>query len=294
MQPFTHIVLTRFNVRVNYSASRTGIDPDWLAHRFQLFEQFCYPSMRSQVNQNFKWLVFFDSETPIAFKQKIAGYAEWHHFIPVYVDGEFTSALNRTTVLAHLPQDTEFLITTRLDNDDAVSRDFIEVIQANFWHQSLEFINLTNGYVWSDGRLYSFQYLKNPFMSLIERIQQRSLDGFKTVLCGEHTQLAAIGAIKQVKTVPTWLQVVHGKNVSNRIRGVREPVQKLGERFFIDRQDIPLSDPLLSYWMDRSFTLAKVPLEAVATLLPISMKTQLRKLLFNSEKEMVQPESQMN
>ncbi len=282
MQPFTHIVLTRFNVRVNYSASRMGLDPNWLAHRFQLFDRFCYPSMRAQLNQNFKWLVFFDSETPTEFKQKITNYSEWHNFMPVYVDREFTHELNRATVFAHLSQESEFLITTRLDNDDAVSKDFIEVIQSKFQRQSLEFLNLTNGYVWSDGKLYSFKYLKNPFMSLIEQIQERSPDGFKTILCGEHTQLAEIGAIKQVKTTPTWLQVVHGKNVSNRIRGVRAPVQKLGDRFVIDRQDIPLSDPLLSYWIDRSLTLAKAPLESIATLLPKEMKTHLRKLLWQS------------
>ena len=279
MHPFTHLILTRFNVRVDYSTPGKGLDPDWLSHRFQLFEQFCYPSMRMQSNQQFKWLVFFDSETPTEFKQKISDYAEWRNFVPVYVDREFTPELNRMTVFAHLPQEVEFLITTRLDNDDAVSNDFIQVIQRNFQDQSLEFINLPNGYVWSQGKLYSFRYLKNPFMSLVERIQERSPNGFKTILCGEHTQLASIGTVKQVQTAPTWLQVVHGNNVSNRIRGVRQPVQKLDDRFFIDRQDIPASDPLLSYWTDRSLTLAKAPLELIATLLPKGIKTHLRRLM---------------
>ena len=39
-------------------------DLNWLKHRYYLFETFCFPSILSQTNKNFKWLVFFDKDTP--------------------------------------------------------------------------------------------------------------------------------------------------------------------------------------------------------------------------------------
>jgi glutaredoxin-related protein len=281
MAVFQHFILTRFNVKVDYSPARNGLNPEWLSHRFELFEQFCYPSVRSQSNQNFKWLVYFDSETPDDFKAKIKQYAEWQNFIPVFLDGQFSQEINRAIILEHLEKDTEFLITTRLDNDDAVAVNFVQTIQNSFARQPLEFLNLTNGYVWSNNRLYSFEYLHNPFMSLIEKVNLQASNGFKTILCGEHTQIAAYGAIRQIRSKPIWLQVIHGKNVSNRIRGIRQPITRLGEDFSIDPNCIPSQEDQISYWVDKGVTLIKFPVDEIAVRLPKGMRTYIRKhLLF--------------
>ncbi|AFY32499.1 glycosyltransferase [Calothrix sp. PCC 7507] len=278
MKSFQHFIITRFNVRVDYSKSRAGINPDWLSHRFKLFDQFCYSSVRGQSNQNFKWLVFFDSETPEYFKSKIKKYAEWQNFIPLYIDCEFTSQINHQAVLNYLKSNTEYLITTRLDNDDAVSKDFVQLIQNSFTEQEFEFINFTSGYVWNHGKLYSFDYPNNPFVSLIEKVNQTNIDGFKTIACGQHTELYLMGQIKQIKTKPTWLQVIHEQNVSNRIRGIREPIKKLGDDFFISSECIPKQEPLVPYLLDKSFSLMKAPIDSLVLALPKDTRARLRKV----------------
>jgi hypothetical protein len=75
MSTFNHFILTRFNVKVSFAEPGAGLEPAWLLHRFELFDHFCYPSVRGQSNLNFKWLVLFDSNTPDSFKEKIAAYA---------------------------------------------------------------------------------------------------------------------------------------------------------------------------------------------------------------------------
>lgn len=230
---FTHLLLTRFNVQAGYGDPKAGLDPKWLEYRFKLFEQFCYPSVCAQSNQNFTWLVFFDDQTPEAFKSKIAAAARYKNLIPVYVQGYFSESVLRSALAQHIDSGSSHMITTRLDNDDAVSRNFIESVQVQFKGQSCEFINFTQGYCLHNQKLYLMEDSSNPFISLIE-----SLDGspLKSVLCVAHNKLKTMGNIHQVPNEPAWLQVIHRGNVSNIVRGKRQPITLLGSQFVIDRQ----------------------------------------------------------
>jgi hypothetical protein len=227
----THLLLTRFNVQAGYGDPKAGLDPKWLEHRFELFEKFCYPSVCTQLNQNFKWLVFFDDQTPELFKSKIAAYARYKNLIPVYVHGYFSESVLRSALAEHIDNGSSHMITTRLDNDDAISRSFIELIQAQFKGQSCEFINFNQGYCLHNQKLYLMEDSSNPFISLIE-----SLDGspLKSVLCVAHNKLKTVGNIHQVTDEPAWLQVIHRGNVSNIVRGKRQPLTLLGSQFVID------------------------------------------------------------
>ncbi|MBD2531938.1 hypothetical protein H6G97_21050 [Nostoc flagelliforme FACHB-838] len=281
MSSFEHFILTRFNVRTNFSQTSQGLDPDWLSHRFKLFEDFCYPSVRTQSQQNFKWLVYFNSGTPDFYKSKIAEYTEWRNFIPICIntDCELSAQLNCTSILNELRSETQYLITTRLDNDDAISKNFVEVVHDNFCQQNFEFINLSNGYVWSEGRIYLFNYLSNPFISLIEKINRFDTEPFKTIFCGDHTQLSSLGRIRQVQVKPSWLQVIHGKNVSNRIRGIRQPITSLGNDFIINSEYILEKEQFLPYLLDKGWTLLKYPIESILINLPKEKREELKRLL---------------
>jgi hypothetical protein len=171
MEQKQHFLITRFNVKVNYDSARKGIDMDWLSHRFDLFEKFCYPSVYAQTNSNFQWIVYFDSETPEVFKEKIHKFQDWKAFLPIYISTEFSDQINCKIIASFIREDTKYLITTRMDNDDAISSNFIQLIQENFEGQEFEFLSFPNGLVLSAGRLYSLRYVNNPFISLVERIK---------------------------------------------------------------------------------------------------------------------------
>lgn len=236
MTQLQHFFLTKFNVR-SFPDLKPGCDPVWLEKRFGLFDEFCFPSVSQQSNQNFKWLVFFDIDTPEEFKQKISAYAElWGNFVPVYLDcplpyGEFPDDV-RNVVRQHIPEDCEYLITTWLDNDDAIHQDYVLMIQDNFNHQESETINFFFGYQLANGKLYFDFEFSNHFISLIEKYSPES---FNTCLCRPHKKLYEVcKSAKKIFCKPVWVEVVHGSNYMNVYRrGFRVPTGHILDDFSI-------------------------------------------------------------
>ena len=204
---FTHLLLTGFNMRIS---GCPGLDPAWLSHRFELFDRFCYPSVRAQSNQNFKWLVFCDVDTPREFKDRLEAHAEWKGFLPYYTR---TLEAYREPVLENIDGSATHLITTNLDNDDAVAETFIENVQQQFDGQEFQLVNFPTGLRLRLRRpkLYAHQVQANPFLSLIERN-----DDVTTIRgCGPHNLLESkYDDIRDVESEPLWLQVVHGRNIA--------------------------------------------------------------------------------
>ena len=89
---FQHFILTRFNLRKkgwDETKSQSKVLTDsWMENRLKLFEQYCYSSIKSQTVKNFEWLVFFDTNTPEIYREKINELAsKFSNFIPIYTDG---------------------------------------------------------------------------------------------------------------------------------------------------------------------------------------------------------------
>ncbi|WP_420643241.1 glycosyltransferase [Candidatus Leptofilum sp.] len=244
MTQFKHFVLTRFNVRTEFSQGQVP-STRWLTHRFQLFEKYTYASLRCQTVKNFCWFVFFDAATPPQFKQQIDAYTRWPNFVPVYVEsleiGSPTAhMLLSNQIQAHCLPETTHIITTRLDNDDAVSKHFLANVQAHFAGQSAEFVNFPNGYILRRNKLYKKRHLSNPFISFIEEI-----DNFQTVWLAGHHKLAEFGDIVQIDMSPQWLQVVHQRNFRNRVGvgNLRVPAKLLRREFCFEMADEFADEP---------------------------------------------------
>lgn len=228
---FSHFIITRFNIwSLDITNTRPeGVpDKEWLSHRFRLFDTFTYPSVRGQKNQDFKWIVLFDVNTPGSFREKIDAYTDWNNFIPRFI----TSLDELPGIVSDETDETaKYLITTRLDNDDAIGVDFIELVQHQFSGQHFEFVNFSSGYVLHRDKLYlKTGFYSNPFISLVEKI-----GAFKTVYCGPHNKLYDLGTIRKIETKPLWLQIVHKHNISNRVRdsNMRVPTHLLNQDFTI-------------------------------------------------------------
>lgn len=219
MNTFEHIVITRFNVRLHDGRSNNkGNDPDWLAARFKLFDTFCYPSVLSQTNHVFKWIVLFDDRTPERFRERALSYAKWKNYIPEFVNFALHEEAGCppgliSIIEKHVSSDCQFLITTRIDNDDAVCKDFIQTIQNQFHSQDAEAIVFPFGYQLYQGNLYADYSMGNHFISLIEKFQPGS---FHTVFVRAHDRLYQVVRVRKIFCRPTWLEVVHGENIANR------------------------------------------------------------------------------
>ena len=220
----SHFVLTRFNVRSFYHASEPT--DEWLRERLRLFRQYCLPALADQSSAQFLWLVFVDDQSPQWFRHEIEKDARGR-FEPVYVAGAFTAETVSEAVAART--DAPYVLTTRVDNDDAVARDFVQTIQSCFQRQDFEFINLVNGAQYADGRAYLRPYTKNPFLSLVEAAGTAAPE---TVFVEHHYRVDERGPVRNIRTAhPMWLQVIHGGNVLNEIVGLRVPGHRIA-RFF--------------------------------------------------------------
>ena len=118
--PVRHFIITRFNLRGNEDtpSSAKMIASAYLEQRLELFERFCLPTVRSQTEQDFRWLVLFADETPDPVKARVAKYAaDWPNLVPVYLP-RGTGSVGPLVVRPYLDGSPQTLITTRLDNDD--------------------------------------------------------------------------------------------------------------------------------------------------------------------------------
>lgn len=246
-----HYLITPWNV--------DNLDPEWLTERHMLFERYCLPSVQSQTNKNFEWILVVDARTPASFKRKLKAYPvevlyfdfedfdlklsesvlkqiRWAAWRGVNI--EYAIAAPLRDYIGTL--DTDYVITTRLDSDDVIAINHIEKIQGHakiggmkgerFW------LNLVRGYKLCEGKVYPINAPMNPFISFVE-----PPDNLLTTYQVSHIEAPSTEyPLKQVREgTPTWIQNIHGGNLMNRI------MRRRGERPFSTVQDQFKIDPRL-------------------------------------------------
>lgn len=217
-----HFILTRFNLFL-WRKDKKGSPvrtTKWLSHRFSLFERYCLPSIKNQSCKDFEWIILFDTKTPERFKSKIAEYQkDFPQFIPVFVepeDGRLFAQIFKREVVKRLR--AKRVITSYLDNDDALNLRFVEDLQRRVLSLSDEtFVFFTNGLQFYTDHKYLMQihYPRNHFVSVVECGDPSVV---KTIYgYGSHYYIDRIkGArIEYVDNLPMWCEVIHEKNMGN-------------------------------------------------------------------------------
>ena len=131
---------------------------------------------------------------------------------------------------------SDVIVTTNLDNDDGLARDYVQRLPAVRTDPARPTaIYLTEGVVKCvDGRLYAHRDRYNAFCSVRESAAE-------PVTCWSdwHNLLPLSMPVVEVGGSPGWLQTVHGRNVSNRVRGRRIPATGLAASFGPLLDDLP-------------------------------------------------------
>jgi hypothetical protein len=226
---FTHAIMTRFNVARPKHNEPIRLDPGWLARRFDLFEKYCLPSVAAQTARDFHWIIYFDAATPEPFLERMEACRRIFPFIP-YLSGEISAEFWPRSLEELLPARTPWILTTRFDNDDSLSVDHVARLQAAVARQDRPVrgsLNFPHGLVIEGGRLYALTHLANPFGSWFEPWDERT----RTAISINHLKMGRVGPVEQVEGPAAWLQVVHGGNVSNKVRGRRVPPAAAEGRF---------------------------------------------------------------
>ena len=211
----THAILTRYALQMD---GRPLPSIKWLAHRRRVFEQYTLPSVARQTCPDFAWLVFVDPR----MTSVIDACEEWRKVCPQLTPVPTTegwdnfNATMRDAVLAQCARDTTHIITTRLDNDDVIARDFVAIVQAQCEGLPVRrFVNFDVGenYDIQSGRRYEHVHPCNMFVSCIEPV-----DDFQGVLTWAHNTIEQIAHVIRPPQERRWTHLVHPWNVWPRGR----------------------------------------------------------------------------
>lgn len=256
------LLLTRFNIRtagVGYTEERS---PQWLEERFELFEQYCLPSIAAQTHEDFDWVIFCDEETAPHDLDRLRA-LDPRIRIALYVykykgtnprlaaprrpeerakdgAGKELAVLSTLQVYPHVRDDADVIVATRLDNDDALSRhalkrvrDHVDRFLATGHDRWL--YNPMLGYKLhhQTQRVFPASKHNSAFLTMFERV---SAEGrARGPYAGNHSLLHEQYPTYQDEGARLWLMVVHGGNVLNAI-GIRDteiPKEALGDDFAI-------------------------------------------------------------
>jgi hypothetical protein len=180
-----------------------------------LFRTYCLPSVLNQNNEKFVWLVCISPNTDQAhriFLKDIRSHDKRVELLEVPNISVLTESL-RDFIRNDISQEESHVITSRLDNDDAIARTYIDRVQKAFEGQVFQPILFSKGHqliLGKNSHVKEVVLPRGPFVNLIEDISK----GIHTVYEKVHTKWVKED-MKLVKEKPFWVQTLHGKNIRN-------------------------------------------------------------------------------
>ena len=213
---FTHYLITRFNVPVeNYGPEKMNsaqMNETMLGQRLSLFQQFCVPSVFSQATYQFTWLIYFDRKTDPAFLEQVRLLTQGPVTVKMVLVESFEEFLK--SIREQIQSSPSlYCITSRLDNDDLISQDFIQTVQQRYIPSHRTLINFTHGFeidlTHHIIKKWTTRY-NNQFTSLIEsrELSPVSVYGFSHIAVPEDIGILNIGEM------PRWAYTRHEFNFS--------------------------------------------------------------------------------
>ncbi len=276
---FKHILITRFNLPKRWNSDKQGneiLDTVWLEERFDLFEIFCIPSIEGQTCKDFEWWVYFDENTDSFFKKRIESIERKHPiFKPKYEKSYDDFEANMPTEIhdSLKKENKDWLITTRFDNDDMLAKDTIAILQKKINYKNDSLLEIPWGYTLElnskpKPKLRKIKLELNPFISYVEKVEKDRV--IKSVYFYEHTEWRDVNSII-VSNRPQWVQVIHDKNLFNRISGELVSPLNFNSRFIFNRKVLNLK---VSYKLLATQIIKRFKIE------PLTRKILKLKLLF--------------
>lgn len=219
-----HIVVTRFAIKWRFNETKLKWK-DWLDNSVQLMDTFCRPSLKNQTNQDFTLLSLVDDS--------VSDYGN-------VLNNEVIIKLNVTDNSYPKPkiiegvnkyieslEDYDAVILTRLDRDDCLHYKFLEKVKRYLISGIEQYVDLNHSLTYDynkkithDSKKY-YNTFVSPFVSTCE-------------LINNNNKIKCISLLVDHNDVPKYLkgekindlfamQVIHGKNLVNRIYG--EPIK---------------------------------------------------------------------
>lgn len=227
-----HFILTRFNLRLwkRDKHNRETQTEEWLEQRFCLFEKFCLPSVKAQTCADFKWIILMHRMTPESYKCRMRHDVEGMDYVQIvgvrpdvgwYFQQIFSEIINK-----YRDKEDQRVITTYLDNDDALRLDYVERIQeVSYGVTDKTFIAFAYGlqYYTELNLAVSVRWPNNHFISYVEDVPQGKMPltvyGYGGHMIIFHLQDKGVNVkVIDDRNECGWLEIVHGTNVDNDVK----------------------------------------------------------------------------
>jgi hypothetical protein len=231
-----HVLLTRFNLPSAGVEEVIRAKEGWLRERVGLFDRYCLPSVLAQRGPRPHWLVYLDPQSPAWLLELMHEHAASGVLTPV-----LREEVPREVLLEDLRRVVRdpgrALVTTNLDNDDGLAPDFSRRVRAAGAAHERCAVYLVHGLIATERHLYRRTDRVNAFCSVRE-----SWDEPVTAWSAYHNELGRHMPVVRLGGEPGWLQVVHGRNVSNRVRGRLVRPGGYGDFAGLDLEDPPVGE----------------------------------------------------
>lgn len=211
-QVIPHVFLTRFNLPAN-RVEQSIFSDEWLTDRMRLFEKYTVPSVRQQTNV--RWIIYLDQSTPPWLRDRMSELEAELPLWPFYLDRALTPQAIRSHLKEVVPEGGP-VMTSNLDNDDGLASDYVDRLRALVPDIRPVALYLTAGLIRADGEVYRRHDRSNAFSAVVDDLSSAT---FETCWSRFHNQLEEVMPAVRGDGAPAWLQVVHGRNVSNRVGG---------------------------------------------------------------------------
>lgn len=226
--PTPHVFLTRFNLPAN-RVEQSIFSPEWLEARMELFEAYTVPSVRAQDQDGLGWVVYLDQrDTPDWLRTRMSELEQELPLHPIYLDRPLDRETIRTHVSAAAGLESGLVTTSNLDNDDGLASDFVRRVRALVPASGPSAIYLTEGLILSEERVYERHDPDNAFSAVVDDVASTA---FLSCWAATHHELDELMPVVREGGAPGWLQVVHGRNVSNRVGGRLVPPERHAPTF---------------------------------------------------------------
>ena len=242
---FTHYLITRFNVPVeNWNRDKAGqtvLDSAWMEHRLILFERFCVPSIQGQTEKNFTWIIYCDANSCQEDIEMISRHIHQIDKASIRFVSDFNHLLNDLKLLL-LESNQRFVITSRVDNDDGLGKNYIHNVQKHFVRKDNTIINLNGGILYNEEQKILTEIRNgrnNHYGSLIEEI--KPIDNLVSIIGYPHDKPPAGYGVINVDQRFSWLKIIHSRNLSSGTHGIPISINKVIPHFSIQEKDFLIS-----------------------------------------------------
>jgi len=131
-----HLVITRFSFRGDAFKKRNvpdPLNPSNLELRFKLFEITCLPSILAQTNRNFGWVLITDKDLRADLKERLGKLVGDKKRVYLHEYDPSENLANLDWLEQFLVGTPDYVLTTNVDDDDAIPEDFVSALQSHLF-----------------------------------------------------------------------------------------------------------------------------------------------------------------